>query len=339
MVRRRFGFTVVELLVVIAIMAVLMALLLPAVQRAREAARQTQCANNLKQIGLALHNYHDRATMFPPGWIDSYQRSASSLPYNSWGWTSLILPQLEQLAISESCDFNQGHDGTTVTGPSYSAVNTVIPGLLCPSDIASSVVTAGTSGKRLGARSSYPGISGATALQDGLPGQPSLNIQNSLGGCFAANSSSNTSAMTDGTANCIIVGERAGVEVGGTGGYSVASLWAGPQSNDSTTPGDYTAPTRETANGVALAVAVCDAVNDPNLVINAAIKKAGQVSLTNSLGGAGPQTILHGISSYHSGGAQFLLGDGSVRFLSESIDAALFSNLSQISDGADVGNF
>src|SRR4051812_6730319 len=90
------GFTLIELLVVIAIIAVLIALLLPAVQQAREAARRSQCKNNLKQIGLALHNYHDTANTLPPGWIGDPTGSNAG---NRWGWGTMILPYLDQAPL------------------------------------------------------------------------------------------------------------------------------------------------------------------------------------------------------------------------------------------------
>src|SRR4029078_11130844 len=89
--RRRSGFTLIELLVVIAIIAVLIALLLPAVQQAREAARRIECKNHLKQLGLALHNYHDRVNTFPPGYFD--QNKAGTVFYG-WGWMSMLLPEV-----------------------------------------------------------------------------------------------------------------------------------------------------------------------------------------------------------------------------------------------------
>src|ERR1700736_1125174 len=98
----RLGFTLIELLVVIAIIAVLVALLLPAVQKVREAASRTQCTNNLKQIGVALHSYHDTNKLFPPGYVDG-NTVASSTPDNDvgpgWGWCSFLLPYLEQTAV------------------------------------------------------------------------------------------------------------------------------------------------------------------------------------------------------------------------------------------------
>src|SRR5258708_31972905 len=104
---RRTGFTLIELLVVIAIIAVLVSLLLPAVQQAREAARRSQCKNNLKQIGLALHNYHDSFSVFPPGYIAGspfVDGETDTSP--GWSWASMILPQLDQGPLSASINFS-----------------------------------------------------------------------------------------------------------------------------------------------------------------------------------------------------------------------------------------
>src|SRR5205809_2892375 len=99
---RRSAFTLIELLVVIAIIAVLVALLLPAVQQAREAARRSQCKNNLKQIGLALQNYHSSANRFPPGYVAGATYPATS---NGWGWSAMILPYLDQAPLYRKINF------------------------------------------------------------------------------------------------------------------------------------------------------------------------------------------------------------------------------------------
>jgi prepilin-type N-terminal cleavage/methylation domain-containing protein len=123
LVSRRKAFTLIELLVVIAIIAVLIALLLPAVQQAREAARRTQCKNNLKQLGLALHNYHDTANTFPPGWIGK-----SSGNYSGFGWNSMLLPYVDQGPLYNI--LSQGGIPNMLTGLAANTTTTVKQGPL-----------------------------------------------------------------------------------------------------------------------------------------------------------------------------------------------------------------
>ena len=121
---RRRGFTLIELLVVIAIIAVLIALLLPAVQQAREAARRTQCKNNLKQLGLAMHNYHDTHGVFPFGWDE-----------RETGWQAMILPQLELSALYGTLIWAESGlgDWNAVGSPNLTACEKMIPAFRCPS--------------------------------------------------------------------------------------------------------------------------------------------------------------------------------------------------------------
>src|SRR4051812_24180729 len=131
--RGRPGFTLIELLVVIAIIGVLIALLLPAVQAAREAARRAQCVNNLKQIGLGLHNYESTNGVFPPGRINTYVAGNG----HCWGAYSQMLPFLEQKAVFDAMNFsmNPDPDYTTSTAvANRTAAVTVVSALLCPSD-------------------------------------------------------------------------------------------------------------------------------------------------------------------------------------------------------------
>src|SRR5271166_5708441 len=164
--KRSRGFTLIELLVVIAIIAVLIALLLPAVQSAREAARRMRCVNNLKQIGIALHNYHhDALSIFPPGYIAASQfidGETDTAP--GWSWASMILPQLDQ-------------------PPLYSSINIYLP----IQAAANTVATA--------APSSYAACTGSDAADVAL----GLNNDGSGNGLFFRNSGVRISAITDGT--------------------------------------------------------------------------------------------------------------------------------------------
>jgi len=137
------GFTLVELLVVIAIIGILIALLLPAVQAAREAARRMQCSNNFKQAGLALHNYHSSVTSFPPGCL--YTISAYPVSYE-WSWGAYILPYLEQQALYDIFDFETPNGGGALhyALPWNTPVGTtMVSAFLCPSDPAGGNINGG----------------------------------------------------------------------------------------------------------------------------------------------------------------------------------------------------
>ncbi|MEC9092727.1 MAG: DUF1559 domain-containing protein [Planctomycetota bacterium] len=133
-VQRNRGFTLIELLVVIAIIGILIALLIPAAQAAREAARRIQCHNNLKQIGLALHNYHDTLKVLPPGWI-----SSEPVGEPGWGLLAHSLPYMEQNNLYEQIDFALGIEEEA----NEISRMTVIPNFICPSDYAKDIVELG----------------------------------------------------------------------------------------------------------------------------------------------------------------------------------------------------
>jgi prepilin-type N-terminal cleavage/methylation domain-containing protein/prepilin-type processing-associated H-X9-DG protein len=375
-VRGARGFTLIELLVVIAIIAVLIALLLPAVQQAREAARRTQCKNSMKQIGLALHNYNEAFNLLPPGWVNTAGVwSSHGWGWNAFILPFLDqLPVYNQIsggvivgtATMES--FGTGFaGGSSSTGtditPSASNLDSsclgpegaIIATLRCASDTLSSpqVFNRGTGSQIFGGRSNYPGVYGAR-LVDG-PGGTAINVNNNRSGAFSANSSRKFGDFVDGMSNAVIVGERAAFPVPFTSGgrTQIPTLWAGTRAYGQS----------ETAAGDAMTVGQC--FTPLNAAYYGTTSKVGsnfqstflgQVYNMTNLGMAGPGYgtpngdpgagtdisivgMYSGFTSWHSGGAHFLLGDGSVRFISENISAATYQNLGTINDGNVLGDF
>ena len=332
--RRRSGFTLIELLVVIAIIAVLIALLLPAVQQAREAARRTQCKNNLKQLGLALHNYHDQAGMFPGsvGQVVATKRGAS--------WFTMILPQLEQgAAYSKFTFLDTDFSGQDSADRNWALKQQFrVAGLNCPSSPMPSTKTTPTvpgHTTALGAPTTYEiqvadyvGISGGmynpntTTLQTpsidngyGLQAYTGLMVVWNAGGrpvSFAK--------ASDGTSNTMAVGEHSDFWVNAAGVKTdirpSAHAFCGPWGNG---PGNH-------VNG---------GWTQHVTTVRYPINHAGTVTT----GANQPYHSNNGLRSAHSGGAQVLMGDGSVRFLSDSIDFNTLLALSHRSDGVPVGEF
>lgn len=278
--RRSRGFTLIELLVVIAIIAVLIALLLPAVQQAREAARRSQCRNNLKQIGLALHNYHETFGVFPPGNVHSITDvTLNTAGRAAYGWGAFILPQLEQANLFNQLNVNGRELHTLMQNASLRPLTQQsVPVYRCPSDTAPALndrrlFTNAIYGDTATATSSYVGVHGTrwSWASDWL-----LSQQDPYG-IFWPDSKVRVADITDGTSNVFLVGER--------NWEFNSAIWIGTR----------------------------------NYQGNGEVGLRQNQGITNwkiNLPGTNAPRAFH---SAHVGGAHFLFGDGRVQFISDTI--------------------
>lgn len=305
------GFTLVELLVVIAIIGVLVALLLPAVQAAREAARRSSCQNNLKQVGIGLHNYHDVILSFPSGWLDHPTGNVEA-----WGWSALMLPYIEQGPLHEKLGVNRGTFERRMTLDSanvYPATRTVLKVFICPSDSGHNsglthnnrsfdagvgYTAAGftTPATTIAGLSNYMGVAGHRDVTNAQP-----NSGFFFGNCMAvsgntcpngAGSSIRMADVTDGTSNTLAVGERETRNCR-------AGTWVGVRN----TNGSGT-------RGVAMVIGH----SRPRL------NQPVPPPTTNILWDEPQIGCGEGFSSLHPGGALFLAADGSVRWIPNTIN-------------------
>jgi prepilin-type N-terminal cleavage/methylation domain-containing protein len=299
--QRPRGFTLIELLVVIAIIAILIALLLPAVQQAREAARRTRCRNNLKQIGLALHNYLDAHGVFPAG-----RMSMVAGEYHGHSTHTMILPYIDMAPLYNKMN-TQAH---FFVAPNFDApALTVIPAYVCPSNPVSEGVdwTSGTNPapganpKEDSARADYEGISDSGI---GRGGALSLVIKNG-NGMFYHNSRIRIRDVTDGTSNTLAFGE---IVSRGPGLCSCCSWLA--YADGIGVQNGINAPFRSTPNGAF---------------------PLGH-DMYNGNAYSGP-------ASHHEGGCHFVLADGAVRFISENLGQTVLTNLATRAGGEVVGEF
>lgn len=304
---RHRGFTLIELLVVIAIIAVLIALLLPAVQQAREAARRTQCKNNLKQLGLALHNYHDTLLVFPPRETGTSTNSRMSGFYG-------LLPYVEQGALYDAIKAGDPGNGIPPQGPavwsSWSVWNVTLPWALCPSDGAS-----GNTERNV----NYMFSVGDTIQNN----RDSTNVR----GMFSQRNSISMGKIPDGTSNTIAMSEHLRGGVNPTPGnqiqvkqgiaLSVAGILTNPGECMTTVgQGGYYSTSYQAK--IKHGTRIWD--GQPQWVgFTTVIGPNGpSCEATANASGDGESSILSP-SSNHTGGVNALLADGSVRFISDSI--------------------
>lgn len=325
------GFTLIELLVVIAIIAVLIALLLTAVQQAREAARRTQCRNNLKQFGLALHNYHDAYQTFPPGVVQVRNPGQNGIinagdPNDqtpAWGWGSFLLPNLDQGPLYNQLNPGQTSYNSLITANS-SLVQTPLAVFRCPSSIAPNLndladESIQIAGQQSAGTSSYAANFGHSRGVGPFRVLPLAdNYTACFTGAFGFDTRTRLADITDGASNTVAVGERA---------YKIsnvefsAAVWTG-----------------------------CAVGNRDNCVDQIMVTLRGGMN-------AGPTQSdrQETFSSEHEGGAFVVLFDGAVRFISENIDFrtattpteqntngpvdSVLERLFAIRDGQTVGDF
>lgn len=290
----RRGFTLVELLVVIAIIGVLIALLLPAVQQAREAARRMSCSNNLKQIGIAMHTYHDTMLTFPPGYFQTLGYDVR--PYNTSGhqfrycYARCILPFLEQDALWQKLDAGQ-----KINQPSWviPEVTTIVPGYMCPSD------GAGPKVSKEGFGGNYLGVHGNTRYYD-----QAGNADERMNGMFFALSKVRIADVLDGTSHTLMVSEINLLPEGGVN----ASVTDRRGMYNMCYTGNATISTYVTPNS-----ATPDVQEAGRFVNNE------QFAPAVSAGSGGVYATY--ARSHHPGGVQTLRVDGSVSFAPETIDS------------------
>ncbi|WZO96763.1 DUF1559 domain-containing protein [Isosphaeraceae bacterium EP7] len=298
----RRAFTLIELLVVISIIAVLIALLLPAVQSAREAARRIQCVNNQKQIGLALHNYHDSHQTFPPGYVSHWKLDGSDPGVADddigpgWAWGSMILPFLEQTNLFNAINFTQ----TVGVPANTTAALRRVSGYLCPSDTPPATVPvrneANTATINTVGTSNYTGMYGLGEIGE-APGRGS--------GTFFRNSKVGLNDMKDGSSQTMVVTERS---------HNLSYVtWM------SRSPGGWLFKTSSLEGGT-------DTFHvEPEEAFTMVL---GPIEVDDE-----SRTINHhkahveDIWSRHTGGANILFGDGSVRFLKDGINASVLRAL------------
>ncbi|WP_437221902.1 DUF1559 domain-containing protein [Planctomicrobium sp. SH661] len=337
----RRAFTLIELLVVIAIIAVLIALLLPAVQQAREAARRSQCKNNLKQLGLAIHNYHDTFNLFPPGCLNT----ATTATHAIWAWGAFILPQIERSSLYNTLNVNTQKAEQSLAA-NLTAFQTPLSVFRCPSDSGPPVNDfhwgawytslsspnylyfspyASDDARYSVTTSNYVGNCGHWACQDGTAtGADSVRFS----GMFAHRSRLNIRDITDGSSNTVLLGERSFYNRSG---------------------GSCGAGTALVTKGVAGGITATLANGTPGVEATFA-RGAAPINVPTGSGDAvQPSSLLdcmRGYASFHTGGVHALLADGSVRFISETINQRIDANIDSTwerllvrDDGQVVGEF
>ncbi|QDT63242.1 DUF1559 domain-containing protein [Calycomorphotria hydatis] len=335
---RRHGFTLIELLVVIAIIAILIALLLPAVQQAREAARRSQCKNNLKQMALAVHNYHDLAGTLPP--LSCIPQTGFSGANNgSWSTHGRILPMLEQGNVFAKVSLDVAWDDQPVIS------GLKIPTYACPSDPNSDLARSTGKAAEILYATNYGFNAGQWFIWD-----PSDNSYGT--GMFHPNAKLMFRDCTDGTSNTLMIGEvkawtpyvrniasaptnldPASADIAGIASGGEEKLSADGSKNTGHTEwpdgrvhhGGFTVQF-----GPNTVVPYNDGTDDFDIDFNS--QQEGK-DVTN------PTYAAITTRSYHIGGIQVALMDGSARFISENIDLTLWRNLGARNDGEVIGEF